>query len=128
MGIIMENSLKLLGQAVSVLMFCTAISVFLLLYSNYQKEINISNSFLTESIAFEQYNDVKELNFTKGEILIMLIYKLEYDIEIDGLLISQYENVKENISNISIEDKEYFKSYGYDTNGNITRIIFTSMN
>jgi hypothetical protein len=124
----MENSLKLFGQVLGVLMFCAAISAFLLLYKNYHKMINDSNTIFTDTIAFEQLSDVKEPTFTKGEIIMMLINKLEHDIEIDELLISKYENVKENILKYFIEDKEYIKSYGYDTNGNITRIIFTSRN
>ena len=78
-------------------------------------------------IVFEQQYDKTNNIVTKGELIAFLCDKLEYDIEIDGLLVSRYVHNKDSILSYQITGDEYIKGYIYDANGNITRIIYSSI-
>jgi hypothetical protein len=122
----MNHSTELLHQAFAACIFCIAISLLLFGYRNYTRLLIISNAILNEDVMYEQYNDIDKEEFTRGEIVTLLFNQLEYDIEIDGFLISKVENTRENISSYPILDASFLKSYAYDSKGNITRIIFTN--
>lgn len=124
----MDNINKLLYQAFAILIFCLSINILFTLYKNYGDFLNVSSKILSEDIAFEQTNTLEKIIYTKGEIILMLLNKLDYDVQIDLILISKSENIKENITDFNILDKNYTKSYAYDNKGNITRIIFQSIN
>lgn len=120
----MDNVTKIVKQATFVLMFCLAITYLFWQYSSYLGVVKASNDMMTEDVMYEKYNEVKDITFTKGEIILFIISELEYDVEIEGLLISKHENVKENIEHYVIDEDVYVRTYGYDVYGNITRIIF----
>jgi len=120
----MDHVTELLHQTFATFLFCIAATILLIGCRCYEIVLNSSNQILNEEIMYEQYNDIDENIFTKGEIVTLLFNELEYDIEIDGFLISKIENVKENILSYSIPDADYLKTYVYDNNGNITRIMF----
>lgn len=122
----MDHALDFLYQGFTTFMFCIAITVLLVEYSSYITALQTSEELLKEDIMFEQAHTVDQGIITRGEIITCFLDTLEYDLEINGQLISKSENVKNNISSYSIPDKQYQKSYAYDNNGNITRIIFTS--
>lgn len=124
----MDNINKLLYQAFTILIFCLSINILFTLNKNYGDFLNASSKILSEDIAFEQTNTLEKIIYTKGEIILMLLNKLDYDVQIDLILISKSENIKENITDFNILDKNYTKSYAYDNKGNITRIIFQSIN
>lgn len=124
----MDNINKLLYQAFSVIVFCISVSIFFALFKNYDNFLHTSSKILSEDIAYEQSNTLEKKIYTKGEIILILLNKLDCDVQIDLTLISKTENIKENIEEIHILDKNYIKSYAYDNKGNITRIIFQSMN
>lgn len=123
----MQNGNELLYQALAVFFFCAAVTCLFLGYRNYTAAINTSKNIVKNEIIYEQYHQVQEDIYTKGEIKALLLSPLEYDIEIDNLLISKKENVTDNISTYKVPDKKYIKSYAYDNNGTITRIIFKSI-
>lgn len=81
---------------------------------------------MNEKIVFEQQYDKTNNLVTSGELIAFLCDKLEYDIEIDGLLVSHYVHNKDSILAYQITGNEYIKSYVYDNSGNITRIIYSS--
>jgi len=127
MGVNMNHSNELLHQVFAVFLFCIAVSALFYQYHNYLAALNSSTEILNDKIMYEQYNNKEENIYTKGEIIAFLLNQLEYDVEIDGLFISKSENLKENISAYSIRDNSFGKSYVYDKDGKISRIIFTSM-
>lgn len=122
----MHNSNELLHQSFAVFIFCAAVTFLFFGYRSYTAAFNTSKDIVKNEIIYEQYNQLEEHTFTKGEITALLFCPLEYDIEIDDLFISKTENVKDNLETYDISDKKYLKSYVYDNNGNILRIKFTS--
>ncbi len=121
----MSHGTELLHQAFAVFLFCNAITLLFLGYQRYATVLNTVKKIESEEIMYEQYKDSDGNVVTRGEIISLFFNQLEYDIQIDELLISKIENVKESISSYSIPYEKYKKSYVYDSKGNITRIIFT---
>lgn len=124
----MENAANLIHQAFAIFLFCIAVTILFFTYHSYISTLTTAKQINTDKIMHEQYSDIKEPTVTKGMIITMLLkYPLEYDMEIDGLLISKSENTRENISTYRFDHEKYKKSYAYDSKGNITRIIFKGL-
>lgn len=121
----MSNVTKLLYQVFAALMFCIAISLLLFGYRSFMSVVASSKEITDEQVIFEQNHEFEEAFVTKGDLIAMLFTPLEYDIEIDGFLINKYENVKDNLSSYPIVEANYRKSYVYNDDGNIIRILYT---
>lgn len=131
----MENGKALLIQAIETIIFCIAVTLLLIQAKQYTNILQTLNH--TEQKNSLMYEEQKIYTDNQHEMLVESIsYKgliaslcdtLEYDLEIDGLLISKYEHIPEHIEEYNIKEKRYRKSYAYDTCGNVTRIIYTSV-
>lgn len=122
----MNHGTELLYQAFAVLMFCIAVTLLFTAYRNFITIYNISKDIKEDQIIYEQMQEITQPVVSKGEIITMLLTPLEYDIEIDGFLIRKDENTKENVTSYPILESDFIKIYEYDSNGNITKIIFKS--
>ena len=122
----MDHITQLLRQAMALIVFCIAVSILFLEYHNYCYLLKVVGNNINEKIVFEQQYDKTNNLVTSGELIALLCDKLEYDIEIDELLVSHYVHNKDSILTYQITDNEYIKSYVYDDNGDITRIIYNS--
>jgi hypothetical protein len=120
----MNHGIELLYQAFAVLMFCFAVTLLFTAYRNFNTIYNISKGIKEDQIIYEQSQVITQPVVSKGEIITMLLTPLEYDIEIDGFLICKNENTKECVNSYPISGSSFIKIYEYDSNGNITKIIF----
>lgn len=123
----MNQSTDVIHQAFAIFLFCIAVTILFVTYRSYITTLNHSKKIQKEDILQEQYKDSKVITVTKGEIMTLLFHDLEYDVEIDGNLISKSVNVKENITTYPFDFAKYIKTYAYDDNGNITRIILKGL-
>lgn len=122
----MSHSMELLHQAFAVILFCFAVSILLFGYRNYMDAFNISKDILKEDIAYEQVYEITKSTVAKGEIIAMLFTPLDYDVEIDGCLISKGEPGKDKPDTYPVKRSAYVKSYEYNSNGSIKKIVFVS--
>lgn len=120
----MENWKDLLYQSISTILFCVAITVFLHQSTSYSKLLEELKSM--DQPAIYQQEREEELFTTYPELIASLVQPLEYDIEIDGLLISKYEHTVEQIESYGIKNTRYEKTYAYDSKGAVTRLIYRS--
>lgn len=122
----MENLTENIHIVFSIFLFCVALTVLALFNHNYNMSLNAAKKINKNHVMYEQNININdECIVKKGKIISELLDDpLEYDIEIDGFLISKSENTRENIENYKIDHDIYKKSYAYDSNGNVTRIIF----
>lgn len=107
--------------------FCLAIFCLFMNDRGYSEALQSVAKLKKENVIFEQYNDEGRDIVTRAEIIDSLCTKLDYDIEIDGTLISKSGNTKLYISTYKINCNKYLKSYSYDNKGNITKIIYTGL-
>ncbi|MDF2589602.1 MAG: hypothetical protein K0S41_3443 [Anaerocolumna sp.] len=123
----MNHAYKMLHQAFGVFLFCVALTSIFFIYTNYLDTLQRFNQVLNDEIIYEQTIDVTETYYTKGYIIAFLLNELTYDVEIDGFVISQRDNIKDKITSYSIENKNFTKGYLYDANGTVIRIVFKSI-
>lgn len=82
------------------------------------KEDNLTNSSIQEE---PQIPEV-----TYSQLMCTLIGSLEYDIEINGLLINKSQFIGLDSQTYNIARTNYEKQYKYDQNGKIIKIVYTS--
>jgi len=121
-----EHWKELLLQAVSTILFCTAVVHLLHQTSSYEKLLVYIEQKYRDSDALYEVREYepKEEIISYAEIIMMLCGTLEYDIEIDGRLISKVNHSIASIEEYSIKTGKYRKSYRYDEKGNLTRIVY----
>lgn len=121
----MENITKMISLAFNVFMFCLAVWVLHSENTAYLHALKAASKIQKEDVIYEQHNDKDRENIVKkAEVMSVLFDSLEYDVEIDGTLISKSENVKMFLTTMKFNHKEYQKSYAYDSSGNMTRVVY----
>jgi hypothetical protein len=119
----MERANKLLYIAFGSIMFCAGIFILISSANNYKETLEIvRQNYKDDIILYQQFNPVMEDIVTYPELIAMLYSRLEYDIEINGVLISKDIHSRELIQNYGIRDTDYIKSYEYNEKGEITKI------
>lgn len=123
----MENVMKFIKLGCAGLFFCVGVFFFLHGINTYNKSVtNVREKIKDDEIIYQQkYSDEKTVTYS--ELIATLFQELEYDIEIDGLLISKYEHQAEYITKYNIKVTNYIKSYFYDSREKLTRVIYTKL-
>lgn len=131
----MEHGKELLLQAVSVILFCIAITGLFHQARAYAKIVKaVKDCYSQQQVLYEQ-GAVNEFDLvgasgnccSYAQLITSLLGPLEYDIEINHHLISKYEHTVDQIEDYPIAKTDYSKSYAYDQQGIVTRIIYTSI-
>lgn len=123
----MDHIIEYIDQGKDILLFVLALVILFSANKNFLSTLDTVKEVQREKIVFEQYNDNQDITITKGELIAMLFSRPEYEFEIDGVLIGRNEETKEHLSSYGIDHEKYEESYQYDSNYNITRIIFTGL-
>lgn len=124
----MEDTLKFIKIACAGLVFCIGMIIFLHGIRTYNKSIStVREKIKDDNVLYQQYYPDEEI-VTYSELIASLFQILEYDIEIDGFLINKYEHFAEKVISYNIQETDYSKSYLYDANGNVTKIVYTPVN
>lgn len=122
----MTHGKELFYQAVSVILFLLATTILLRQASIYMDLVkSVKEAYKDTDALYQSEYSASEI-VTYDELIASLFGTLEYDLEINGFLISKYEHTVDQIGDYNIADTNYSKSYFYDSNGNITRIIYTT--
>lgn len=123
----MDHVIDFLDQGKDIILFVLALMLLFGSNRTYLSSLDTVRGTDREDIIFEQYNSDDDDTITKGELIAMLFNRPEYEIEIDGALIGRNEETKEHLSSYGINHEKYSEIYQYDSNYNITRIIFTGL-
>lgn len=126
-GEIMGKVFKYIELIFDIVLFTAAIWVSITLSKSYLSMLNGSKNGLNNNILSEQSRIVDEDIVSSSELIATLFYELDYDVQIDDLLISKYDHIEEFIGIYNINNKLYKRSYSYDINGSVTRVIYTSI-
>lgn len=123
----MDHIMEYIDQGKDILLFVFALVILFTANRSFLSSLDTIREVNREEVVYEQYNDVQDNTVTKGELLAILFNRPEYEIEIDGVLIGKNEDTKENIETYDIDREKYSESYLYDSQNNVTRIIFTGL-
>lgn len=124
----MENTTKFIKVACAGILFC--MGVFLLIYGTgtYSKSIAaVREKVKDDNIFYQQYYPDAKI-VTYSEVIATFFQVLEYDIEIDGYLINKIDHQAEKVVHYNIDKTDYFKTYLYDANGNVRKIVYSPIN
>lgn len=112
-------------QALSGILFLMGIFLLFNFAKVYHKSLNLLREDIKdqEEVIYQQ-NLMEEAIITYSELIAMLFQPIEYDIEIDGLLIENKIHNAELISTYNIAHTNYKKDYQYDANGKIIKIVY----
>ncbi len=123
----MHNVEEYLYQSFISILFCIAITIFFFSCN----EINILLLSAKEKITNEELlsSTNEEINknlISSDELTMILLNKLEYDIEIDGVLFVALSHNEKNL-NATVSNGNYIKTYSYEE-GIISKIIYRKIN
>lgn len=121
----MDHANKILYSAFGAILFCAG--VFLLIRSSeqYRETLEtVRENYKEDSTVYRQYEPEASQIVSYAELIASLLYKQEFDIEVEGIKIAKGSVTGENIGEFAIRDTDYIKSYQYDNQGNITKIIY----
>ena len=124
----MESVTKFMEQYLSAIVFLIAASLLLFQTNISLKAIKMFKDTLSSEIMYEQQYDIEMDSITYTELIATLFYDLEYDIQINSQLISKYDHLDIDLIGYNIPKTMYIRSYAYDNRGNITRVIYHSVN
>ena len=120
----MEDSSKIIYIAFSTIFFCICALFLIRSYRTYTTSLATARQSLKEDVAYQQKN-IDDGAISYSELVATLFVPLDYDICINGLNIGKGEHDTSQIEGYLIPVRDYKKSYEYDTDGNIQRVIYT---
>lgn len=124
----MENINHLLYQAVSIIMFCLAVSLLFLNFHNYYDLLNSLDVTVKESIVYDGSVSKDISKVSKGQLVASLLDILEYNIIINGYEIKQREHDMDKIQFYPLNSEWFKKDYVYDLNGTVMGVVYSSIN
>lgn len=124
MEIYMLNVNKVIYLTYSVIIFCTAIFIFLFCTSQCEKTLDTIREDYKDTEIYQQYNKADKEIATYAQLIATLFNNLDYDIKIDDLTIRVADHSPGCIQNYSIKNINYIKSYIYDEEGNIETVVY----
>ncbi|MDF2544374.1 MAG: hypothetical protein K0S47_4092 [Herbinix sp.] len=121
----MENITKLLVMIASMLMFCFGLLFFLSMYQQYIRSLHTEREQLKDSVIYQQFYSEEDI-VTYSELIATLYMELDYDIQINDIMYKRNSFELNQMNESNIPNATYSKSYLYDSNGTILRVIYTS--
>jgi hypothetical protein len=112
----------------SILMFCIALSFYLLTYKELNSMITIVKSNLNkqETVYEQELGKIDNETVSYAELIATLIGDIEINIRINELIIDEGSYNYKQMNFTQIPQKEYVRNYMFDDAGNVTQIVYTS--
>lgn len=120
----MDQINKIIKTSCAVLIFCIGLWLMFNQTRAYMKVLSKARETIKEDVVYQQQNTDNRQIVSYGELVALLLEPLDYDIRIDERNISKSEHNKAMIHSYGIMQGNYIKSYEYDNEGNICRIIY----
>jgi len=125
----MGNVFKLLEASFNVIVFFLAITLLFSLYHQLDVTVEKSADYVVGDTSVYEATPLEKCHYiTKTELIAVLMGEPEYDMEVIDesgtytILAQEYSLY--NIGLYSLKSDQYEKSYIYNLNGNISKIIF----
>lgn len=120
------NIIEWILNSLGTILFCTGLSLFILMADQSEKLFKSIAQSKKETIVYETYKEPEEIVITYAQVIATLFTTIDYDIQIDDLYISRvdYDGMD---SKINIKETDYKRSYVYDGIGNITKVVYQSI-
>lgn len=124
----MERANDLLETVTALMIFCLAALTFIIGVRYTNIEIRTVQSDISDKqIVYQQSIDEIPIEDVRYDELIGILQsKLDYDIEVNGITYTKDTFNPSDFDLTNIPKSEYYKSYEYDSNGNIKKVIFRS--
>lgn len=124
----MESISKLTFLFINVILFLFSVSIFFSLSKNYSLLLEKSKRILEDSpIIYQQDYDQADPEINYEELIALLFYKLEYDIQINDRMIQKEEHDISKIESYNIESTKYTYESFYNEENTLQLVIFTSI-
>lgn len=123
----MDIVYQYIERIVGTIVFILACYVLVGFTKNYFTLLRESRIQLQQPAINEQLYEIEEDIVSSSELKATLFYELEFDVQIDDILISRQEHTVQMIESYQIRSIRYKRSYAYDIWGNITRVIYISL-
>jgi len=109
----------------SIIVFCLGVFLMIKEALLYDRTLEMVREKLKSNELYQQYNDLDQCSVTYAEVIATLFQPLDYDIRIDNILYRRNYDYSYEIDENSIPKKNYYKSYQYDSEGNINMILYS---
>lgn len=124
----MSHTMKIFFMAFSVIAFCVASFLLLRGSSIYIDTLSsVKRASYQEPEVYQQYHFIDRESISQAELLAILSHNLEYNIVVDGQIISKASYDPGNIGAYQMKGKKYKKSYQLDLEGTITALVYSSV-
>lgn len=123
----MDNISEFLYLGFATTLFCLGIYVFFLSFNEYNTVLNnVTDNYENEYLVSSKVMEIEEeIYYSKGYIIALLFDPLDYDIQIDNYLIDKSFHNKSKIKDYRFDSNFYKKQYIYNSEGNISKVLFT---
>ncbi len=122
----MTNVFRLFETALGAVLFCIGITLLLMGYTSMNNTVRVMERKLGSDILYEQdYGNDKNI-VPYEQIISLFLRPLEYDVSINGTVYEKASYDEERSDNMIIENANYLCRYGYDENGCIRTIFYTT--
>ena len=124
----MENITDFLEKAAFILVFCLAGTLLF----NENKVLNERITYIKtditkqETVYMQPLQNIPNEKVTYQELIGTLMGNLDYDIQINQMTIDNDLFNYQDFDLSSIPKNNYIKTYEYDSNGNIVKVVYTS--
>ncbi len=115
---------RLIRDSFTMIIFCMGALLFISYTNRYQELLRAARDHGKDPVMIQQFMDHEEMILSYAQLIASLCYPQDYDIRIDDVRISKLEHNVAEIKNYEIREISYKKRYQYDSNGNITYIIY----
>lgn len=126
----MEVIQQFLFRIFATIIFGLAIAGLLSNIGIVEKMTNVTKDAVTEDRNMYAASDDVSTDIdiiTCDEVISYIVSGIEYDVEIDGVLLNAVNFDKNNFNYAFIQNDYYRRSYETDGDGLVTKVIFTSV-
>ncbi len=123
----MDNISEFLYLGFATTLFCLGIYVFFLGLNEYNSVLDKGiNNYEDENIVSLEAMEVKEeVYYSRGYITALLLEPLDFDIQVDNHLIDKNFHDRSKIKEYGLSSDFYKKQYIYNSEGTISKVLFT---
>lgn len=123
----MSNVTKYMTTIFFILLFLIGITSSVYQLKNYNLLYNKQKESMLADTLFQAPYKVEQDIISSSELIASLFYELEYDIQVNDILISKLENGDDYVAIFSSKKVRYERTYVYDASGNIVRIVYNEI-
>lgn len=126
----MENFTEILYTSLAIMFFCLAVSLCILLNKNLDRSTTVvkENQIMNQNLTTANGTTTQDVDlYSRDQLIAYVMSGLEYNTEIDGIVYEASEQGYQNFNYHAVYSEYYKLTRKYDSTGNVTRYVFTSV-